>query len=127
MRAYDRLPAELREWLAGAVLPWRPASVRKAFERALAETGDRECALARLDVLQDMLIGRDVAAIWGEDHPAASVPAPPVHPRGAVAGYRAGAGSGQAHAGQPARPDPRRHLPRPAGPGNRTRGATNTR
>jgi hypothetical protein len=127
MRAYDRLPAELREWLAGAVLPWRPASVRKAFERALAETGDRERALARLDALQDMLVGRDAAAIWGEDHPAAWGPTAPAHSRPRVAAPAAGGGSRQVHAGQPARPEPPVHRPRSAAPGNRTNGATNTR
>ncbi len=127
MRAYDGLPAELRAWLAGAVLPWRPASVRKAFERALAETGDRARALARLDALQDLLVGRDVAAIWGEDHPAAWTPAPPARPRVGVAGYRAGADPNETQAGQPARPEPPVHLPRSAGAGDRTRGAANTR
>jgi hypothetical protein len=33
MRAYDALPADLRQWLAGAVLPWSPASVRRAWAR----------------------------------------------------------------------------------------------
>ena len=48
MREYDRLPAELRAWLAAAVLPWRPRAVRRAFDKALAETGDRDFALTRL-------------------------------------------------------------------------------
>ncbi|MDC0608158.1 DUF6525 family protein, partial [Amylibacter sp.] len=30
---YDRLPRELRAWVANAELPWRPRSVLKAYER----------------------------------------------------------------------------------------------
>ena len=70
MREYDRLPAELRAWLAAAVLPWRPRSVRRAFDKALAETGDRDFALTRLTALQGRLVARDAAAVWGPDHPA---------------------------------------------------------
>ncbi|MEM6679272.1 MAG: DUF6525 family protein [Pseudomonadota bacterium] len=69
MRDFDLLPAELRAWLAGAVLPWRPRSVRRSFERALARTGDRRLALAELDRLQQRLIARDARQIWGADHP----------------------------------------------------------
>ena len=72
MREYDRLPAELRAWLATAVLPWRPVSVRRAFARALARTGDRARALAELDRLQARRIGEDAARIWGPAHPAAA-------------------------------------------------------
>lgn len=70
MREYDRLPAELRSWLAAAVLPWRPHSVRRAFDKALAETGDRGFALSRLNALQGRLVARDAAAVWGPNHPA---------------------------------------------------------
>jgi hypothetical protein len=71
MREFDRLPAELRRWLASAALPWRPASVRLAYARAVAETGDRQSALVRLTELQGRLLAQDAAAIWGPDHPAA--------------------------------------------------------
>jgi hypothetical protein len=70
MREFDRLPAELRAWLATAVLPWRPRSVRRAFDKALAETGDRAFALSRLNALQGCRVARDAAAVWGPDHPA---------------------------------------------------------
>lgn len=70
MREYDRLPAELRAWLATAALPWRPRSVQRAFDKALAETGDRAFALSRLNALQGRLVARDAAAVWGPDHPA---------------------------------------------------------
>ncbi|MEY8839776.1 DUF6525 family protein, partial [Cribrihabitans sp. XS_ASV171] len=29
MRAYDALPQPLRQWMAGAALPWSPASCRR--------------------------------------------------------------------------------------------------
>lgn len=70
MRDFDRLPADLRAWLAAVVLPWRPRSVRRAFDRALAETGERGFALSRLTALQGRLVARDAAAVWGPDHPA---------------------------------------------------------
>ncbi len=72
MRDYDRLPPELRAWLAEAVLPWRPRSVRRAFERAVARTRDRAGALEELDRLQDRLVAKDARAVWGEAHPHAS-------------------------------------------------------
>lgn len=34
MRAYDALPPDLRRWLAGAALPWSPASCRRLWDRA---------------------------------------------------------------------------------------------
>ncbi|GMG85492.1 hypothetical protein LNKW23_47140 [Paralimibaculum aggregatum] len=71
MREYDRLPADLRAWLASAVLPWRPRSVSRSFSRTLARTGDRNLALAELDRLQLRLIARDAAHVWGTDHPYA--------------------------------------------------------
>jgi hypothetical protein len=50
MADFDRLPAPLRCWLHGAVLPWSPASARRVWVRALAEAGGCEsAALAALD------------------------------------------------------------------------------
>ena len=74
MREFDRLPAELRAWLAAAVLPWRPRSVRRAFERAVARTRDKSRALEELDRLQDRLIARDVCEVWGQEYPYLSHP-----------------------------------------------------
>ena len=85
MQDYDRLPPELRAWLAQAALPWRPGSVRQVFARALARTGDRARALAELDAAERRLVARDAAAIWGVDHPAA---------RGVQIGVAQGAGRG---------------------------------
>ncbi|MBY8978319.1 hypothetical protein KHP62_21110 [Rhodobacteraceae bacterium NNCM2] len=71
MREFDRLPPDLRAWLATAVLPWRPRSVRRAFDEALSRTNDRSRALRELDRLQDRLIARDARKIWGQDYPCA--------------------------------------------------------
>lgn len=55
MVEYDRLPADLRAWLAAAALPWSPRSVARAFALALAQTPrDRAAALAALDRLQEL-------------------------------------------------------------------------
>lgn len=69
MQDYDRLPAELRAWLASAVLPWRPRSVRRAFDKAYARTRDTQSALKELDRLQERRITKDVAQVWGANHP----------------------------------------------------------
>lgn len=54
MVEYDRLPADLRAWLAAAALPWSPRSVARAFALALAQAPrDRAAALAALDRLQE--------------------------------------------------------------------------
>jgi len=74
MREFDRLPPELRAWLAAAVLPWRPRSVRRAFERAVARTRDRVRALEELDRLQDRLVAKDARAVWGQEYPYVSTP-----------------------------------------------------
>ncbi|MEM6728604.1 MAG: DUF6525 family protein [Pseudomonadota bacterium] len=71
MRDYDQLPPELRAWLAQAVLPWRPRSVRRAFDRVMARTQDTAEALAELSRLQDRRLAQDAPAVWGADHPEA--------------------------------------------------------
>lgn len=71
MREFDKLPAELRAWLSTAALPWRPRSVRRAFDKAFARTQDTTRALVELDQLQDRLIAKDVKQVWGQDHPFA--------------------------------------------------------
>jgi hypothetical protein len=74
MREFDRLPAELRLWLARAVLPWRPRSVRLAYERALTRTRDPARALQELDHLQERLVAQDARLVWGRHHPCAAEP-----------------------------------------------------
>ena len=74
MREFDRLPKELRQWIAAADLPWRPKSVRKSFDRALSQTGDRSKALDELDRLQRRLVSKDAQQVWGQNHPDAKGP-----------------------------------------------------
>lgn len=69
MREFDRLPAELRSWLATAILPWSPRSVSRAFHRAVAETQDRKAALDALTRMQRCAVARDAQSIWGPDPP----------------------------------------------------------
>lgn len=75
MSEYDRLPANLRSWVARAVLPWRAQSVRLAYDRALARTGTVERALRELDSIQARLIAKDSALVWGPEHPQATADA----------------------------------------------------
>lgn len=69
MRAFDRLPAELRGWLAQAALPWSAESALRLWRRALAETGDAAAARARLDAAEARAIARDGPRVWGVGHP----------------------------------------------------------
>ncbi|MFU8883019.1 MAG: DUF6525 family protein [Rhodobacterales bacterium] len=59
MAEFDRLPADLRRWLAGAALPWSPRSAHRAYLRALAELQVPAAALSRLDALQAARLTRD--------------------------------------------------------------------
>jgi hypothetical protein len=83
MRDFDGLPAELRGWLAAAVLPWRPQSVRRAFDRAVARTRDPARALQELDRLERRLVAEDARRIWGQGHPCAAAKATPPRAGGA--------------------------------------------
>lgn len=55
MAAYDRLPGALRHWLAGASLPWSPASALRIWRRAR----DADEALARLRAAEAATLARD--------------------------------------------------------------------
>ena len=59
MREFDRLPPQLRTWLAQAALPWRPKSVQRAYQKALARTGDHGSAIAELERLQVQQLEKD--------------------------------------------------------------------
>lgn len=71
MLEFDRLPQELRIWIATAELPWRPKSVRKTFDRALSQTGSSEKALQELNRVQHRLVSKDSKKVWGKEHPNA--------------------------------------------------------
>lgn len=71
MEGYDRLPPELRRWLAGAALPWSPASALKLWTRIRRDCGDdAEAIRHRLDRAEARMLARDAARIWGAGYPA---------------------------------------------------------
>jgi Family of unknown function (DUF6525) len=69
MAAYDRLPPDLRVWLAGAALPWSAASVLRLWQRALRETGCPQAAKARLARAEVQTLAKDAALVWGPNYP----------------------------------------------------------
>ena len=71
MSAYDRLPPDLRTWLAEAALPWSAASVLRLWRAALAETGCPHSARERLARAEQRTLSREAARVWGKHHPAA--------------------------------------------------------
>jgi hypothetical protein len=87
MRSYDALPADLRQWLADAMLPWSPASVRRAWLRAIREArGDLGAARAALSALERRRLERDVSRIWGPAHPFLACADHPVRPSPSTTG-----------------------------------------
>jgi hypothetical protein len=71
MSAYDRLPPDLRTWLAEAALPWSAASVLRLWTRSLQETGCTEAARERLARAEAKTLAREAARVWGSAYPAA--------------------------------------------------------
>lgn len=59
MQLYDRLPPDLRRWMAQAALPWSPASCLALWQRAIAEGGSTEAALARLHRAEAATLARE--------------------------------------------------------------------
>ena len=59
MREFDRLPPVLRNWITQAALPWRPRSVLRAYNKALARTGDQSRALDELGHLEAAHLAKD--------------------------------------------------------------------
>lgn len=59
MREYDRLPPILRMWVSQAALPWRPRSVLRAYNSALARTGNQSQALDELKRLETAQLAKD--------------------------------------------------------------------
>lgn len=72
MQEFDRLPPELRNWLSKAILPWSSRSVNLAYTKATSRTRNTSEALAELDRIQNRLIAKDAAKVWGSEHPEAS-------------------------------------------------------
>lgn len=69
MAAHDRLPAPLRAWAAQAALPWSAPSLRRLWDRALAETGCPQAALARLAAAERAALAREARQVWGGAYP----------------------------------------------------------
>ncbi len=59
MQEFDRLPPILRSWVSQAALPWRPRSVLRAYNAALARTGDQSRALDELRRLESVQLAKD--------------------------------------------------------------------
>ena len=70
MAGYDRLPPELRLWLASAALPWSAKSALRLWTRCLKENRCPAQAIARLQAAEARMLARDAAAIWGTHYPA---------------------------------------------------------
>ena len=62
MAAYDALPAPLRRWLAGAALPWSPASCLRLWQRLRARGASEAQALAALDRAEAKALRREAGA-----------------------------------------------------------------
>ena len=69
MAAHDRLPSDLRVWLAEAALPWSAASALRLWQRALRETGCPKTARDRLARAEAKTLARDAARVWGPGYP----------------------------------------------------------
>ena len=59
LQHFDNLPLHLREWLRNASLPWRPSSVFRVYNRALAKSGNHELAIEELERLQEYQLEKD--------------------------------------------------------------------
>lgn len=60
MADYDRLPPDLRAWLAQAVLPWSPRSALRVWRRAIKTCGDDVVAVTSyLSQLEVKRLGQD--------------------------------------------------------------------
>ena len=72
MAYYDRLPPELRHWLASAALPWSAQSALRLWQRSLRESnGNQAAARAALARAEARMLARDATKIWGAAYPAA--------------------------------------------------------
>jgi hypothetical protein len=63
MQVYDRLPPDLRAWMAEAALPWSPLSCLRLWQRALQEEGCPARARTRLDRAEAALLAREHARL----------------------------------------------------------------
>lgn len=66
MAADDRLPTDLRLWLAEAALPWSAASVLRLWQRAMRATGSAQAARDRLARAEAGTLAREPERAWGK-------------------------------------------------------------
>lgn len=62
MAAFDALPRPLRGWLAGAALPWSPASCLRLWSRLRARGASEPEALAALSAAEARALEREIGA-----------------------------------------------------------------
>ncbi|WP_323781331.1 DUF6525 family protein [Leisingera sp.] len=68
MAAFDQLPADLREWLRQAALPWSPRSALRVWRSALKKHGgDRTAACAYLSQVELKNLKQEAGRIWGAE------------------------------------------------------------
>jgi hypothetical protein len=72
MAAFDRLPADLRAWLAEAALPWSAQSALQLWQRALRDCGCPDRARDRMNRAEARSLARDAARVWGPQYPLAA-------------------------------------------------------
>lgn len=71
MKAYDKLPAPVRHWVAHAALPWSPTSVRRIWSKSLAKGLSTEEALLSLSQAEARTLARDRQSTASKlEHPA---------------------------------------------------------
>jgi len=63
MEIYDRLPRELRLWLADAALPWSPTSALRIWSKSRAKGLSAEETLSSLARAEAQTLARDKAAL----------------------------------------------------------------
>jgi hypothetical protein len=76
MAEFDRLPPDLRAWLAQAALPWSVRSVRKLWHSAQRRYG-AQGALRYLSDLEARALTRDAPRIWDGAPPPSGRPEAP--------------------------------------------------
>ena len=59
MQAYDALPQPLRQWLAGAVLPWSATSFKRIWTKALRDGQDLEQVVSTLARVEQKTLAQD--------------------------------------------------------------------
>jgi hypothetical protein len=70
MAEFDRLPQDLRQWLAAADLPWSAKSTLKLWNKALNQHGgNRAAALSYLTDCEASKIKKDAPEVWGASYP----------------------------------------------------------